>query len=151
MLRPGESVEICFKNATLCLQNATSEQWLSEQILVRPQQRAPAVGRYPLVGKPNIWSVLTGRSAMKKTILLLVVAALMITASGCGMCRGLFTKKTQAVAMPVYPYCAPQCAPQCVPACPPSCNPCDSGGAVTYGMPSVTSFSDPSELNVISE
>jgi len=78
---------------------------------------------------------------MKKAYFLLAVAALMITANGCSSCRGLFGKKTHAVARPVYSQCAPVCAS--------GCDACSSGGVPTYGMPPVTTFSAPSSINTL--
>jgi len=65
---------------------------------------------------------------MKKTTLLLAVAAMLIASSGCSCCR----KKPRTVAMPVVQQCAPTCAPQC--------NSCGPGAPATYnyGMPSST-------------
>jgi len=88
------------------------------------------------------WTILPlGKSTMKKTFFMLAVATLMITVNGCGSCRGLFGKKTQTVARPVYS----QCAPTCVPAC----NACGTGNEVTYGMPPVTTFSAPASIETM--
>jgi len=79
----------------------------------------------------------------KNALLLFAVATLMITASGCGACRGLCGKKPHTVARPVYTQCAPVCAPSCGPSCAPSCESCGPGNVTTYGMPAVTTFSAP--------
>lgn len=66
---------------------------------------------------------------MKRTLVILALASMVLGTSGCGCCRGLFAKKTQPVtyAQPA-PVCTPQCVPQCVP-----CDPCASGSTATYG------------------
>ena len=55
---------------------------------------------------------------MKRTLVFLALAFLVIGTSGCGCCRN----KSMPVAKPVYARCAPVCAPACGP-----------GGAVSYG------------------
>lgn len=59
---------------------------------------------------------------MKRTVVFLALASLVLGTSGCGCCRGMFAKKSKPLAMPVYASCAPVCAPTCAP-----------GGAVSYG------------------
>ena len=56
---------------------------------------------------------------MKRTVVFLALAFLVLGTSGCGCCRG---KKSKPLATPVYARCAPVCAPTCAP-----------GGAVSYG------------------
>ena len=58
---------------------------------------------------------------MKRSLVFLALAFLVLGTSGCGCCRGLCAKK-KPVATPVYARCAPVCAPTCGP-----------GGAVSYG------------------
>ncbi len=55
---------------------------------------------------------------MKRTLVFLALAFLVIGTSGCSCCRGFCAKKSKPVATPVYARCAPVCAP---------------GGAVSYG------------------
>ncbi len=55
---------------------------------------------------------------MKRIIVFLALAVLVLGTSGCGCCR----KKSKPLAAPVYASCAPVCAPICAP-----------GGAVSYG------------------
>lgn len=61
---------------------------------------------------------------MKRTMIFLALASLVLGTSGCGSCRGLFAKKNKSMATPVYSQYAPACAP--------ACNTCNSGGAVSY-------------------
>jgi hypothetical protein len=70
---------------------------------------------------------------MKKTLLLMAVAVLIVSASGCGACRnGLFARRHAAAPAMGHMQCAPMCQPACQPmCCPQPCDPCCSGG----GMP----------------
>jgi hypothetical protein len=67
---------------------------------------------------------------MKKTLLLMAVAVLIVSASGCGACRnGLFARRHTAAPMMGQMQCAPMCQPACQPmCCPQACDPCCSGG-----------------------
>lgn len=89
------------------------------------------------LGKPRERSVpLRGtKQEMKKTLLLIAAAALILNASGCGSCRNLFGSRSSACATPMMgsvQRCAPVCCqPTC---CMPSCDPCCSdSSAVSYG------------------
>jgi len=82
---------------------------------------------------------------MKKSLALLAVALLMVSASGCGCCRGLFSSANSPLASPVYSQCAPSCGATC--SAGPSCNAgascgCESGNAVTYGYDGAVSNYD---------
>jgi hypothetical protein len=68
---------------------------------------------------------------MKKTLALLAVAALLLSTTGCGCCRGLFGKGSRAVASPLYSQCVPSCSAG--PSCGSDCG-CESGTPVTYGF-----------------
>ncbi len=63
---------------------------------------------------------------MKKTLALLAVATLLISASGCGRCRGLCSRSSVATVGPFYGRPAPRAlAGPCCPTYAPSCNTCD--------------------------
>jgi len=78
---------------------------------------------------PFIWD----SRAMKRSVVLLALATLVLGTSGCGCCR----KKAPAVPTQVYRPCAPVCAPACPP---PACNSCSPGGSVTYGYPGASTM-----------
>ncbi|WP_146451304.1 hypothetical protein [Bythopirellula polymerisocia] len=96
--------------------------------------------RAPLpFGKPRERSVPTRgtKQEMKKTLLLIAAAALILNASGCGSCRNMFGSRSSACATPMMGHVqrsAPVCCqqPMC---CPQPCDPCCSeGSAVNYGF-----------------
>jgi hypothetical protein len=66
---------------------------------------------------------------MKRTLIILALASVVLGTSGCGCCRDVFAKKTQPIT---YAQPAPMCAPVCAPACVPY-DPCASGTMATYG------------------
>jgi hypothetical protein len=77
---------------------------------------------------------------MKKSLLFVAVAVMILNATGCGACRnGLFRNQTAAAPMVGHvQQCAPVCQAMCQPmCCPPPCDPCCSGGtAVSAGFDS---------------
>jgi len=66
---------------------------------------------------------------MKNSFALLALATLLVGTSGCGCCRGLFSKSAAPVA--TYSQYAPSCRPSCDAG--PSCG-CATGTPVTYGF-----------------
>ncbi|WP_148073430.1 hypothetical protein [Bythopirellula goksoeyrii] len=92
-------------------------------------------------GKPRERSVPTRgtKQEMKKTLLLIAAAALILNSTGCGVCHNLFGSRQRACATPMMgsvQRCAP--APTCCPqptCCMPACDPCCSdSSAVSYGF-----------------
>lgn len=66
---------------------------------------------------------------MKRLLALTAVAMLVVSSTGCGMCRNLFAGRPHTVAMPVQaPAYQQPVAPQCIPCCPQPCDPCCGPG-----------------------
>lgn len=115
-----------------------------------PTRRGPCRKQFSTLEGPS-----PGQPVMKKSLALLAIATLLVSASGCGCCRGLFGRSSVGTAGPFYGRLAPSalssgccqtCAPMCntcdscntceaAPSCgceQPACG-CESGSAVTYG------------------
>ena len=63
---------------------------------------------------------------MKKSLALLAVAMLLVSASGCGCCRGLFGRSSVGTAGPFYGRLAPRATGACCNTCGPVCSDCNS-------------------------
>jgi len=74
-----------------------------------------------------------GQTTMKRTFLIVAVALLMISASGCASRRGLFGPKRTIVARPVGRPVYTQCVPSSS-----GCSSCGGAGAVSYGYEGAT-------------
>ncbi len=109
-----------------------------EKSLLAGCERAFVAGvhQLPLANHVNGASPPRGtKQEMKKTLLFIAVAALMLNATGCGNCGSLFGFRRNACATPMIgsvQRCAPVCCQPtcCVPACDPCCT---DGTAVSYG------------------
>jgi hypothetical protein len=109
-----------------------------EKRLLAPRRIDASAGPQKIAfGKPRERSVprVGTMQEMKKTLLLMAVAVLILNASGCGACRnGLFARRQAAAPMMGHMQCAPMCQPACQPVCcPQPCDPCCSGNQMSVG------------------
>ncbi len=130
----------CCQNATSCLILATPgamvvwKHFASWQT-IRSVSLRQRIGRRQVTMERSV-PFLGDNRAMKRTLVILALASVVLGTSGCGCCRDAFAKKSQPAPAPVYSQCAPMCAPACVP-----CDPCaSSGDMATYGYGSTPSY-----------